>query len=171
MGWMRSADKVKHNIPKRHDPRSLHMSKCAIRATRNGGSNWASRKETLTWLTKIIKSDQGDFNDRRQILCLFRGTFRTAHNPRTLLLSVASFTFSLHSQVNPNRRHFQWLVLVRFLCCTAALSLARALASTKSLASITFSAVRFSIQEVVHKSVSCLARGISWEIKALPSGS
>lgn len=27
MRWMRRADKVKHNIPKRHDPRGLHMSK------------------------------------------------------------------------------------------------------------------------------------------------
>ncbi len=80
-------------------------------------------RKHANWLTKIITSDRGDFNDRRQILCPFRGTFRTAQNPRTLLLSVASFTFSLHSQVNPNRTHFETLALVQFLFCTAALAL------------------------------------------------
>lgn len=55
------------------------------------------------------------YNDRRPILCLFLGTFRAAHNPRTLLFSVASPLHSLYIlQINPNQyvcqTHFNTLV-------------------------------------------------------------
>lgn len=116
------------------------------------------RKHTNLTNRNNCESDQGDFNDRRQILCLFRGTFRTAHNPRTLLLSVASFTFSLHSQVNPNRTHFQTLVLFQALSCAhlQSQSLQSHSARSASLSrKLCIWAFRVLPEELVEKSKPC----------------